>query len=204
MEKFTKITSVAASLPDANIDTDIIFPARFLLITARKGLGKYAFNERRFDAAGMENPNFVLNREPFRHAEILVAGNNFGSGSSREQAVWTLRDFGIRVVISTEFGEIFYSNCFKSSVLPIVLDETTIAEIRAVAEAGQEITVDLTTLRIELPGGRSIAFDVDPFRREILLNGWDDIALILNNDAADIDAFEAKERKLMPWLYESA
>jgi 3-isopropylmalate/(R)-2-methylmalate dehydratase small subunit len=145
-----------------------------------------------------------LNREPFRHAEILVAGNNFGSGSSREQAVWTLRDFGIRVVISTEIGEIFYSNCFKSSVLPIVLDAAPIAEIRAVAEAAQEITVDLTTQRIELPGGRSIAFDVDPFRREILLNGWDDVALILNHDAADIDAFEAKERKLMPWLYESA
>jgi 3-isopropylmalate/(R)-2-methylmalate dehydratase small subunit len=204
MEKLTRITSVAASLPEANIDTDIIFPARFLLITARKGLGKFAFNEKRFDANGAEKPDFVLNREPFRHAEILVAGNNFGSGSSREQAVWTLRDFGIRVVISTEIGEIFYSNCFKSSVLPIVLDAARIAEIRAVAEAAQEITVDLTTQCIELPDGGSIAFDVDPFRREILLNGWDDIALILNNDAADIDAFEAKERKLMPWLYESA
>jgi 3-isopropylmalate/(R)-2-methylmalate dehydratase small subunit len=203
MEKFTRITSVAASLPEANIDTDIIFPARFLLITARKGLGKFAFNEKRFDADGAEKPDFVLNREPFRHAEILVAGNNFGSGSSREQAVWTLRDFGIRVIISTEIGEIFYSNCFKSSVLPIVLDAARIAEIRAVAEAAQEITVDLTTQRIELPGGQSIPFDVDPFRREILLNGWDDVALILNNDAADIDAFEAKERKLMPWLYES-
>jgi 3-isopropylmalate/(R)-2-methylmalate dehydratase small subunit len=204
MEKLTRITSVAASLPEANIDTDIIFPARFLLITARKGLGKFAFNEKRFDANGAEKPDFVLNREPFRHAEILVAGNNFGSGSSREQAVWTLRDFGIRVIISTEIGEIFYSNCFKSSVLPIVLDAARIAEIRAVAEAAQEITVDLTTQCIELPDGGSIAFDVDPFRREILLNGWDDIALILNNDAADIDAFEAKERKLMPWLYESA
>jgi 3-isopropylmalate/(R)-2-methylmalate dehydratase small subunit len=201
MDKFTTVTSPAVTLPDSNIDTDLIFPGRFLILTIRQGVGKYLFHDLRFLPDGSENPAFPLNIPPFRDAKILVAGDNFGCGSSRENAVWTLKDYGIRVVISTGFGEIFFSNCFKNSVLPIVLDPARHALVQRMAATGAPLTVDLENLRIEAPNFAPVPFEMDAFRREALLNGWDEITRILQNDGPDISAYEDRQRGQMSWLY---
>jgi 3-isopropylmalate/(R)-2-methylmalate dehydratase small subunit len=202
MDSFTRLVGRAAPLPQANIDTDIIFPARFLLITAKTGLGRYAFYEWRYGPDGKETPGFVLNEARFKGAEILVAGDNFGCGSSREQAPWALRDLGVRCVISTSFGDIFYANCFKNGMLPVVVTADELAALTADAEAGLLIDVDLETQTVRRQGGGLAAFDVEPWRREALLNGWDEIALILRQDEPEITAFERAQRAAKPWLFD--
>jgi 3-isopropylmalate/(R)-2-methylmalate dehydratase small subunit len=199
MDKFTRIESVAAPLPEADVDTDIIFPARFLLLLDKAGLGRHLFHERRFRPDGTKT-EFVLNQPAYAGAQILVADQNFGSGSSREQAVWALADFGIRVVIAQSFGEIFYSNCFKNGVLPIVVTGERHAEIMAAARSGGEIAIDLEAGTIRLPNGPEFGFDIDPYRRRALLLGLDEIGGILADDAADIAAFERRQRQAAPWL----
>jgi 3-isopropylmalate/(R)-2-methylmalate dehydratase small subunit len=199
MKRFLSLTGIAAPLPDADIDTDVIFPARFLLLLDRQGLGRHLFHERR--AAGSAHTPFVLSRAPFDRAEILVAGRNFGCGSSREQAVWALADFGIRCVIAPSFGEIFYGNCFQNGVLAITLAD---AEHRCVLEAaatGAPLIVDLDAQTIRLPNEQTIRFLIDPHRRRALLLGLDEIGTILAEDVADIAAFERRQRSEAPWLY---
>jgi 3-isopropylmalate/(R)-2-methylmalate dehydratase small subunit len=200
MEKFSTLTSPAAPLPEADIDTDIIFPARFLLLLDKAGLGKHLFHERRIGRDGKPT-DFILNRPPFDSARILVADANFGSGSSREQAVWALADFGIRCVIAPSFGEIFYSNCFKNGVLPIVLTGDTHADVMAAARSGGPFTVDLDKQIVMLPNGPAVPFDVDPYRKRALMLGLDEIGGILTDDADDIAAFEARHRHDQPWLF---
>jgi 3-isopropylmalate/(R)-2-methylmalate dehydratase small subunit len=197
METFTRLTGRAAPLPQANIDTDIIFPARFLLITAKKGLGQYAFYEWRRGAA-----DFALNQDRYQGVEILVTGDNFGCGSSREQAPWALRDLGVRCVISTSFGEIFYANCFKNGILPVVVPPDVLGTLMADAEAGTPITVDLEASMVTRQGGGRVSFTVAPWRREALLKGWDEIAMILAQNASAIADFETRQRAAEPWLYE--
>jgi 3-isopropylmalate/(R)-2-methylmalate dehydratase small subunit len=199
MEPFTSLTDVAAALPQPNIDTDIIFPARFLLLTQKAGLGRYAFYDWRYAADGREIADFVLNRAPYRAARLLVAGENFGCGSSREQAVWALRDFGVRVVVARSFGEIFHNNCFKNGVLPIVL--ASVAELEACARAQRPITVDLESQTITGASCATLPFEIEPWRREALLQGWDEVSLILNQRSADIDAFEQRHGAANPWLH---
>lgn len=200
MEKFTTLTSPAAPLPEADVDTDIIFPARFLLLLDKAGLGKHLFHERRIGPDGRPT-GFVLNRRPFDEAKILVADANFGSGSSREQAVWALADFGIRCVIAPSFGEIFYSNCFKNGVLPIVMTGERHANVMSAARSGEPFTVDLEKQMVTLPNGPSIHFDIDPYRRRALMLGLDEIGGILADDADDIAKFEASHRREQPWLF---
>lgn len=199
MRRFTTVTGIAAPLPEADIDTDVIFPARFLLIAEKDGLGKYAFNERR---AGKANgaPDFILDVAPFDEASILVAGHNFGSGSSREQAVWALADFGFRCIIAPSFGEIFFNNCLKNGVLPVVLDEAEHRRALAAAQSARPLTVDLEARSLTLPDGGTIPFATDPFSRRALLQGLDEIGMILSEDLAEIDAFEARQRRQEPWL----
>ncbi len=204
MEPFRTLTSVAAAMPAADVDTDIIFPARFLLHTEKVGLGRFAFFEWRFFADGAERPDFVLSQPAFRGAQILVAGPNFGCGSSREQAPWALHDLGIRCVIAPSFGEIFFSNCFRNGMLPLVASPKVLADLQADAESAQALTVDLETQQIVRPGGELVAFEVEPWRRDALLNGWDEIDGILNRDLAAIDTFEAARRRSAPWLNISA
>lgn len=201
MQPFTCMTGVSAPLPDDNIDTDIIFPARFLLITARQGLGVHAFHDRRFDADGVERPDFIFNREPWRDAPILVAGANFGCGSSREQAVWALADMGVRCVISTSVGEIFESNCVRNGLLPVTLPADVVARLMALAESGESLTVDLNHCHITGPDGLIQPFTLREERRQALLNGWDDTAMILHQWGEAIDRFEAAQQKVQPWLY---
>ena len=200
MEKFTTLTSIAAPLPETHLDTDVIFPARFLLLPDKKGLGQQLFNERRTNRTG-DGPRFVLDTPPWDKARILVTGKAFGTGSSREQAVWALADFGIRCVIAPSFGEIFHANCFKNGVLPIVFDDEAHADAMAEAEAGRQLTVDLVTQEVRFEDGRAIAFDVDAHRKRTLLLGLDEIGLILSDDLGDIAAFEASQRAAKPWLY---
>jgi 3-isopropylmalate/(R)-2-methylmalate dehydratase small subunit len=199
MKNFVALTSIAAPFPDADVDTDVIFPARFLLLLDRAGLGRHLFQERRAQAPASEP--FVLARPPFDRAEILVAGRNFGCGSSREQAVWALADFGIRCVIAPSFGEIFYGNCFRNGTLPITLPDAEHAEVMAAAASGAALTVDLEAEVIRLPEGRTIPFQIDPHRRQALLLGLDQIGEILAGDAADIKAFESRQKAAAPWLY---
>jgi len=201
MRPFTRLTSVAIPLPGSNIDTDVIFPARFLLITTKTGLGRYAFYEWRYQGEDRENPDFVLNKDAFKGAAIAVAGDNFGCGSSREQAVWALGDLGIRCVIATSFGEIFQTNCYKNGLLAVTVTPKQQSVLLADAEAGLPITVDLETQTISRVNGEPIALHVEPWRREALLNGWDEIAIVLNQDLAAITAFEQKQRAEKPWLY---
>jgi 3-isopropylmalate/(R)-2-methylmalate dehydratase small subunit len=202
---FVRLDGTAAPLMEENVDTDIIFPARFLLITARKGLGRYAFHDRRFAADGTELPDFILNRAPFRNARILIADANFGSGSSREQAVWALLGFGIRCVIAPSFGEIFAGNCYRNGVLPVTLPRDAVASLTELAEAGWgKFTIDLEAQSIVVDSGPIIAFSVPVERRLALLNGWDDTATILNTREPDIAAFEARQHARQPWLWESA
>jgi 3-isopropylmalate/(R)-2-methylmalate dehydratase small subunit len=200
MEKFTTLTSVAAPLPETHLDTDVIFPARFLLLPDKKGLGEQLFNERRVNRTGA-GPRFVLDTPPYDKARILVTGTAFGTGSSREQAVWALADFGIRCVIAPSFGEIFFANCFKNGVLPIVLGETQHEILMAEARAGRCLTIDLEAQQIRLEDGSGIGFEVDPHRKRTLLLGLDEIGLILSDDAEDIAAFEASQRRERPWLH---
>ena len=200
MDKFTVLTGVAAPLPLVNVDTDKIMPGQFLKSIKRSGLGKVVFYEMRFHADGSENPEFVLNQAPFRTAQILLAGDNFGCGSSREHAPWGLKDFGIRCVIAPSFADIFYNNCFKNAILPITLPEATIEQMLAQAD-GADFTVDLEQMKITLPDGTEIAFELDETRRYNMLNGLDDIGLTLQKDA-EITAFEERQKQEQPWLYQ--
>jgi 3-isopropylmalate/(R)-2-methylmalate dehydratase small subunit len=201
MEKFTKLTGVAAPLPLINVDTDMIIPKQFLKTIQRSGLGRNLFDEMRYDADGNEVPDFVLNRPAYRNAQILVAGENFGCGSSREHAPWALMDFGIRCVIAPSFADIFHTNCLKNGILPIALPQEDVDKLMDDAERGANavVTVDLERQVITGPDGGSIAFEVDPFRKHCLLNGLDDIGLTMEK-AASIDAFEAEQAAREPWL----
>ena len=201
MEKFTKLTGVAAPLPLINIDTDMIIPKQFLKTIKRTGLGKSLFFEMRYDDAGNEIADFVLNQPAYRKAEILVAGDNFGCGSSREHAPWAILDFGIRCVISTDFADIFYNNCFKNGILPIKLPQDDVDKLMEDAERGANatVTIDLETQKITGPDGGEISFDLDPFRKHCLLNGLDDIGLTMEK-VDKIDAFEEKCKVSQPWL----
>ncbi len=201
MEKFTKLTSVAAPLPLSNVDTDMIIPARFLKTIKRTGLGEGLFYALRHDDEG-ERVDFVLDRPAYKNAQILIAGANFGCGSSREHAPWALLDGGIRCVIAPSFADIFYNNCFKNGILPIVLPEEEIDKLLEDAERGANatVTVDLENQTIQGPDGGTISFEIDPFRKHCLLNGLDDIGLTLKK-APQIDAFEARQKAGQPWLY---
>lgn len=199
MTPFRSITSLAAVLDEDDIDTDIIFPARFLLLPNKVGLGKHAFHERRQALPGKDP--FILDRPPYDKAEILIASRNFGTGSSREQAVWALADFGIRCVIAASFGEIFCGNCFKNGVLAIVKTGDDFAALQAAGKAGAQITVDLVAQTISTAEGLRQTFEVDAFRRESLLEGLDEIGSILARDIDDVRAFEERQRLIAPWLY---
>jgi 3-isopropylmalate/(R)-2-methylmalate dehydratase small subunit len=202
MKPFTTLTGIAAPLPKANVDTDQIIPARFLKTIARTGLGKHLFANFRYREDGTENPDFVLNQEPYRQAEILIAFENFGCGSSREHAPWALLDFGIRCVIAPDFADIFHNNSFKNGILPVKLPRETCAQLMedATLGANARITVDLERQVVVRPNGEEIPFEVDPFRRHCLLNGLDDIGQTLQHKPA-IDSFEARQRAAQPWLF---
>jgi 3-isopropylmalate/(R)-2-methylmalate dehydratase small subunit len=205
MEKFTLLTATAAPLNVANVDTDKIIPARFLKTIKRTGLGKSLFADMRYEADGREKADFVLNQPKYRDAEILVAGDNFGCGSSREHAPWALLDFGIRCVIAPSFADIFFNNCFKNGILPIALPEDVVARLMDDAALGTNarLTVDLVNQIVQRPNGEKIAFEVDPFRKHCLLNGLDDIGLTLAHTAA-IDAYEAKLPSWQPKIHGGA
>ncbi|MEL6517854.1 MAG: 3-isopropylmalate dehydratase small subunit [Pseudomonadota bacterium] len=201
MDKFTTLTGIAAPMPLMNIDTDMIIPKQFLKTIKRSGLGVNLFDEMRYDDDGNEIADFVLNQPQYREAQILVAGDNFGCGSSREHAPWALLDFGIRCVISTSFADIFYNNCFKNGILPIVLPQEDVDKLMDDASRGANavITVDLESQTIKGPDGGTISFEVDPHRKHCLLNGLDDIGLTMEK-AASIDAFEAQAQVARPWV----
>jgi 3-isopropylmalate/(R)-2-methylmalate dehydratase small subunit len=200
MQKFTKLTGVAAPLPIVNVDTDMIIPKDYLKTIKRTGLGTGLFAEMRYNEDGSENPDFVLNKQAWRKAEILVAGDNFGCGSSREHAPWALLDFGIKCVISTSFADIFYNNCFKNGILPITVSADDLAKLMDDAERGSNatITVDLEAKEIRGPDGGVITFDLDDFKRHCLLNGLDDIGLTLEKTSS-IDRFEKANAEQRPW-----
>ena len=202
MEKFSKLTGIAAPMPLVNIDTDMIIPKQFLKTIKRTGLGANLFDEMRFDRAGNEVADFVLNKPAYRDAEILVAGDNFGCGSSREHAPWALLDFGIRCVISTSFADIFYNNCFKNGILPITLPKEQVDVLMQDAEKGANarIMVDLEEQTITSSDGTSFSFEVDAFKKHCLLNGLDDIGLTVEAAAPAIDAFEEKSAVSRPWV----
>ena len=201
MEKFKNLTAVAAPLPDINIDTDKIIPKQYLKTIQRTGLGKGLFSELRYNDDGSENKEFVLNKSQYRNAKILIAGDNFGCGSSREHAPWALLDYGIKVVISTSFADIFYNNCFKNGMLPIVLDEKEVSLLMEETERGSNatLTVDLESQEITTSDGNVINFKIDKFLKHCLLNGLDDIALTLEKDK-DIKNFEDDVKSQRPWL----
>ena len=205
MDKFSQLTATAAPLNVANVDTDKIIPARFLKTIKRTGLGKSLFADMRYEADGSEKADFVLNQTKYRHAEILVAGDNFGCGSSREHAPWALLDFGIRCVIAPSFADIFFNNCFKNGILPIALPEAVVAELMEDAALGTNarLTVDLEAQVVVRPNGSKIPFEVDAFRKHCLLNGLDDIGLTLEHTAA-IDAYEAKIPAWQPKIHGGA
>jgi 3-isopropylmalate/(R)-2-methylmalate dehydratase small subunit len=201
MEKFTTLTGVAAPLPMRNVDTDMIIPKQFLKTIKRTGLGKSLFFEMRYDQSGKEVPDFVLNRPAYRQAKILVAGENFGCGSSREHAPWALLDFGIRCIVAPDFADIFYNNCFQNGILPIKLPQAEIDKLMDDASRGANatLTVDLDAQEIRGPDGGVITFDIDPFRKHCLLNGLDNIGLTLEKQK-QIEAFEEKAQAARPWL----
>jgi 3-isopropylmalate/(R)-2-methylmalate dehydratase small subunit len=201
MQKFTTLTGVAAPFALINVDTDMIIPKQFLKTIKRTGLGKALFNDMRYDETGKERADFVLNRPAYRKAQILVAGDNFGCGSSREHAPWALLDFGIRCVISTSFADIFYNNCFKNGILPIVVSAENLAKLMDDAERGANatLTIDLPAQEIRGPDGGVIRFDIDSFRKHCLINGLDDIGLTLEK-AVEIERFEKKQSETRPWL----
>jgi 3-isopropylmalate/(R)-2-methylmalate dehydratase small subunit len=201
MEKFTKVTGVAAPMPLINIDTDMIIPKLFLKTIKRSGLGKNLFDEMRYNEDGSEIPDFVLNQPAYRNSQIIVAGENFGCGSSREHAPWALLDFGIRVVISTSFADIFFNNCFKNGILPIILPQEDVDKLMDDAGRGANavVTVDLENQVITGPDGGKIEFTVDAFKKHCLLNGLDDIGLTMQKSDA-IDAFEKQYGAATPWV----
>ena len=201
MDAFTVLTGIAAPLPMANVDTDKIIPARFLKTIKRTGLGVHLFDTLRFDAEGGERPEFVLNQEPYRRAEILIAHENFGCGSSREHAPWALLDFGIRCVIAPDFADIFHTNTFKNGILPIKLPRAVCDQLMEDAKLGENarITVDLEAQVVVRPNGERIPFEIDPFRKHLLLHGLDDIGQTLQHAPA-IDAFEVRRAQDASWL----
>ena len=201
MQAFTTLTGIAAPLPKANVDTDQIIPARFLKSIERTGFGKNLFANFRYNPDGTENPDFVLNQEPYRKAEVLVAFENFGCGSSREHAPWALLDFGIRCVIAPDFADIFHNNSFKNGVLPVKLPREVCEQLIEDARMGgnARLTVDLEREVVVRPNGEEIPFKIDPLRRHLLLNGLDDIGQTLQHAPA-IDAYEAKQKAAQPWL----
>ncbi|MBX2854738.1 MAG: 3-isopropylmalate dehydratase small subunit [Rhodobacteraceae bacterium] len=202
MDKFTTLTGVAAPLPLINVDTDMIISKQFLKTVKRSGLGVNLFSDMRYEDSGAEKPDFVLNKPAYRNAQILIAGENFGCGSSREHAPWALLDFGIRCVIAPSFADIFYNNCFKNGILPIALPQEEIDKLLDDASRGANatLTVDLQSQQISGPDGGVINFDVDAFRKHCLLNGLDDIGLTLEK-SAHIDSFEAVQKAGQPWLH---
>ncbi len=202
MEKFTTLRGVAAPLNMVNVDTDMIIPKQHLKTIERSGLGKHLFTDMRYDAEGAEKPDFVLNQPAYREAKILVAGENFGCGSSREHAPWALLDFGIRCVIASSFADIFFNNCFKNGVVPLVLPQEDVDKLLDDAERGSNaiITVDLEKQEITGPDGGTLSFEIDPFRKHCLLNGLDDVGLTMQKDG-DIASFEERQRTSEPWLY---
>ena len=204
MDKFEKLTGIAAPMPLVNIDTDMIIPKQFLKTIKRSGLGISLFQEMRYDADGTENPDFVLNKPQYREAEILVAGDNFGCGSSREHAPWAIKDFGIRCVIAPSFADIFHNNCFKNGILPIALPQETVDVIMQDAEKGANarITVDLVEQTVTTSDGESFSFDVDTFKKHCLLEGLDDIGLTLEK-VDHIEAFETRMAAKQPWIFDT-
>jgi 3-isopropylmalate/(R)-2-methylmalate dehydratase small subunit len=201
MQKFDKLTGVAAPMNMINVDTDMIIPKNFLKTIKRSGLGKNLFDEMRFDREGNEKPDFVLNKPAYREAKIIVAGDNFGCGSSREHAPWALLDFGIRCVISTSFADIFYNNCFKNGILPIKVTKEQLDDLMDDAERGANATlsIDLESQTIQGPDGGEVKFEVDEFRKHLLLNGLDDIGLTLQK-VDKVDSFEERQNASQPWL----
>jgi 3-isopropylmalate/(R)-2-methylmalate dehydratase small subunit len=201
MEKFDKHRGVAAPLNMINIDTDKLIPKQFLKTIKRTGLGKYLFNEIRFNADGSENEDFVLNKPAYRDASILVAGDNFGCGSSREHAPWALLDFGVKCVISTSFADIFFNNCFKNGILPIVVSKEELDQLMDDADNGANsvLDIDLENQHIGRPNGEKINFEIDEFRKHCLINGLDDIGLTMQK-RSNIDSFEKKRETEQPWI----
>ena len=199
MQKFNKLTSIPAYLPIVNIDTDMIIPKQFLKTIKRTGLGKNLFFEMRYDDDGNEINDFILNQNPYNKSQILIAGKNFGCGSSREHAPWALLDFGITCVISSSYADIFYSNCFKNGILPIILEEKKIKELSEYANRKDEISINLIDEKI-IFGNNEIKFKIDPFKKKCLLEGLDDIALSLNK-SDKIENFENDLKKNKPWIF---
>ena len=202
MEKFNILTGVAAPMNKINVDTDMIIPKQFLKTIVRAGLGKHLFDEMRYDRAGNEIQDFVLNRSAYRNAQILVAGDNFGCGSSREHAPWALLDFGIRCVISTSFADIFYNNCFKNGILPVKVSKEDLDTLMDNAERGANatLTVNLVSQTISGPDGDEISFEVDTFKKHCLINGLDDIGLSMEKKD-QIESYEDKIKTSQPWLF---
>ena len=200
MDKFNKTKSIPAYVPIANIDTDMIIPKQFLKTIKRTGLGKSLFFELRYDESGKPIADFILNQSPYNQSKILIADKNFGCGSSREHAPWSLLDFGIKVVIAPSFADIFYNNCFKNGILPIVLSPEKVKELAELAKNKKEIEIDLEDQKIHKGDNQPIDFDVDAFRKECLLNGYDDIALTLNK-SSKIESFIDKFKTKTPWLF---
>jgi len=199
MQKFNTLKSIPAYLPIVNIDTDMIIPKQFLKTIKRTGLGKNLFFEMRYDDNGNEIKNFILNQEPHNQSKILIAGKNFGCGSSREHAPWALLDFGITCVISSSYADIFYSNCFKNGILPIILPEEKIKELSEYSKRKEEISIDLNEEKI-IFGNNEIKFNIDPFKKKCLLEGLDDIALSLAKKEK-ITSFEESLKKNKPWIF---
>ncbi len=199
MQKFNTLKSIPAYLPIVNIDTDMIIPKQFLKTIKRTGLGKNLFFEMRYDDKGKEINNFILNQNPFNNSKILIAGKNFGCGSSREHAPWALLDFGITCVISSSFADIFYNNCFKNGILPIILDDEKIKELSEYANRKEEISIDLNEEKI-IYGNSEINFKIDSFKKKCLLEGLDDIALSLKK-SDKIDNFEKDLKVKKPWIF---
>jgi 3-isopropylmalate/(R)-2-methylmalate dehydratase small subunit len=201
---FNKVTAIAAPIMRSNIDTDVIIRIERLVGNSVRGtLGKWAFGSLRYLPDGSENPDFILNREPYRQAEILVTGPNFGCGSSREGAVWSLGEFGIRAIVGSGFGDIFFANCFQNGILPVVVDKEIVASLAAEIEATQgagRISIDLEAQAIVSPSGKRHAFEIDPRRREGLLQGLDEVALTMLRDH-EIRAFQAGDRAARPWIH---
>ena len=199
MQKFNSLKSIPAYLPIVNIDTDMIIPKQFLKTIKRTGLGKNLFFEMRYDDQGKKIKNFILNQNPFDKSKILIAGKNFGCGSSREHAPWALLDFGITCVISSSFADIFYNNCFKNGILPIILEESKIKELSEYAKREEEISIDLNEEKISY-GNNEIKFKIDTFKKKCLIEGLDDIALSLNK-SDKIENFEKNLKEKRPWIF---
>ncbi|MDP6350773.1 MAG: 3-isopropylmalate dehydratase small subunit [Alphaproteobacteria bacterium] len=202
MEPFRTLRGIAAPLRMINVDTDRIIPKQFLKTIKRTGLGRYLFNDLRFTPDGAEVPDFVLNRPAYRDARVLIAGRNFGCGSSREHAPWALLDYGIRCVIAPSFADIFFNNCFKNGVLPLILPEEQVAALMDQADQGANavVAIDLESQQVSAPDGTQFRFDIDPHRKRCLLNGLDDVGLTMEK-AGNIDSFETKHRAEQPWLF---